>query len=104
MRSPQEFLDDNDEVLRAQDRKQRNRIFQAIDHGEIDFADSPARTFLHECWLFCADSCARYLGRKKNKFIPEELREQWECDRAKKAERKLLRELERSAAALDPFG
>jgi hypothetical protein len=43
------------------------------------------------------------LGPKKNKFIPEELREQWERDRAKKAERRRLRELERSAAALDPF-
>ena len=41
------------------------------------------------------------LGRKKKKFIPEELREQWDRDRAKKAERKRLRELERSAAALD---
>ncbi|KAI0268910.1 hypothetical protein BGY98DRAFT_1018014 [Russula aff. rugulosa BPL654] len=84
----QEILDDNDEILRAQDRRQRNRIFQAINHGqpefEIDFADSPAR-------------------RKKNKYIPEELREQWERDRAKKAERKRVRELERSAAALDVF-
>jgi hypothetical protein len=53
MHSPQEFLDDNDEM---QDREQRNRIFQAINHGklefEIDFADSTARTFFHECWLF----------------------------------------------------
>ena len=34
---------------RAQDRKQRNRTFQAINHGklksEIDFADGPASTF-----------------------------------------------------------
>jgi len=59
----------------------------------------------HECWLFpCADSCVRYLGRQKNKFISEELGEQWERDRAKKAEHKRLRELERSAAALDLFG
>ena len=108
MRSPQEILDDNDEILRAQDRGQRNRIFQAINHGqpefEIDFADSPARTFFHECLLFpFADSCVRYLGRKKNKYIPEDLREQWGRDRAKKAERKRMRELERSAAALDVF-
>ena len=109
MRSPQKFLDDNDELLRVQDRKQRNRIFQAINHGklesELDFADSPARTFFHECWLFpCGDLCVRYSGCKKKKFIPEELREQWERDRAKKAERKRLRELERSAAALDLSG
>lgn len=49
MRSPQEFLDDNDEILRDQDREQRNRIFQAVNHGklefEIDFADTQARTF-----------------------------------------------------------
>jgi hypothetical protein len=46
---PQDFLDDNDEILRTQDRKQRNRIFQAIQRGEfdleIDFVDSPASTF-----------------------------------------------------------
>ena len=53
MRSQQEFLDDDDDTLRAQDRKQRNRIFQAINHGKLefkmDFADSPARTLFHEC-------------------------------------------------------
>jgi hypothetical protein len=59
------------------------------NHGklefEIDFADSPARTFFHKCLLFpCADSCVRYLVRKKNKYIPKELREQWERDCAKK--------------------
>jgi hypothetical protein len=47
--SPQEILDDNDEIFRAQDRRQRDRIFQAINHGklefETDFGDSPARTF-----------------------------------------------------------
>jgi len=44
-----------------------------------------------------------FSGRNKDKFIPEELRNQWERDRAKKAERKHLRELERIAAAADPF-
>jgi hypothetical protein len=42
-------------------------------------------------------------GRKKDEHIPEELHRQWERDRAKKAERKRLRELERVAAAADPF-
>jgi hypothetical protein len=42
-------------------------------------------------------------GRKKQEEVPEELRDQWERDRAKKAERKRLRELERIAAAADPF-
>jgi len=110
MRSPQEFLDDNNEILHAQDRKQRNPIFQAINHSkldfEVDFADSQARTFFHEWWLLPgADSCIRYLGPPKKEFITEELREQWERDRTKKAERKRLRELRRSAAAaLDRFG
>jgi R3H domain len=49
--------------------------------------------------------CSRVLcaGRNKNTSIPEELYDQWERDRAKKAERKRLRDLERMAAALDPF-
>lgn len=42
-------------------------------------------------------------GRKKKKKVSEELRDLWERDRAKKAERKHLRELERIAAAADPF-
>jgi len=41
--------------------------------------------------------------KKKDKTIPKELHEQWDRDRAKKAERKRLRALEKSAAALDPF-
>jgi hypothetical protein len=49
MGSPQEFFDDNDEIHCAQNGKQRNRIFQAINHGkhefEIGFADSTARPF-----------------------------------------------------------
>jgi R3H domain len=42
-------------------------------------------------------------GRKKEINISEELRHQWVRDRAKKAERKQLRALERAAAAADPF-
>jgi R3H domain len=42
-------------------------------------------------------------GRKKGKYIPEELHHLWDRDRAKKAERKRLRELERFAAAANPF-
>jgi len=44
--------------------------------------------------------------RKRDKYVPAELHDQWERDRAKKAERKRLRELERIAAAgggADPF-
>ncbi|KAH8993517.1 hypothetical protein EDB92DRAFT_1980918 [Lactarius akahatsu] len=57
----QDFLDENDDTLRAKDRKQRNRIFRAIHNGKL------------------------------------------ECDRAKKAERMCLRELQQIAAAADPF-
>jgi hypothetical protein len=55
MHPPQEILDDNDDILRVRDRKQRNRIFQAINHGnfefEMDFTDSPARAYFYVCWL-----------------------------------------------------
>src|SRR5579863_7648865 len=105
----QGFLDDNDEILRAQDRKQGNRIFQAIQQGEfdieVDFVDSPASTFFFLLLSLSSCRCTLFvfLGCQKNKHIPEELRDQWERDRAKKAERKRLRELERIAAAADPF-
>ncbi|KAF8530398.1 hypothetical protein BU17DRAFT_79155 [Hysterangium stoloniferum] len=39
--------------------------------------------------------------RKKDKHIPPNLRDQWERDRAKKAERKQARELERKQATID---
>lgn len=77
----QGFLDENDDILRAMGRKQRNRTFQAIRNGEFElFIDSSPK-------------------RKKDKYVPAELRDQWERDRAKKAERKRLRELERIASA-----
>ncbi|KAH8996442.1 hypothetical protein EDB86DRAFT_2829114 [Lactarius hatsudake] len=85
----QSFLDENDDVLRAKDRKQRNHIFRAIRNGNLkvvldDFIDSSPK-------------------RKRDKHVPAELHDQWERDRKKKAERKRLRELERIAAAADPF-
>ncbi|KAH9069785.1 hypothetical protein EDB83DRAFT_2551021 [Lactarius deliciosus] len=85
----QGFLDENDDVLRAKDRKQRNHIFRAIRNGNPkvvldDFIDSSPK-------------------RKRDKHVPAELHDQWERDRKKKAERKRLRELERIAAAADPF-
>lgn len=46
--------------------------------------------------------CSSRTERKRDKDVPAELRDQWERDRAKKAERKRIRELERLAAA-DPF-
>ena len=52
----QDFLDENDEILRAQDRRQRDRIFQAIHNGksevDIDFAGGPASTSLNMSWRF----------------------------------------------------
>lgn len=111
MRSPQDFLDDNQEILCAKDRKQISRVFRGINHGKpefvIDFARQPTANFFfsNECWLFPgADSCVRYLGLIEDEFNPEEFYEQWERDRAKKAERKHLRELDRSAAGQDLLG
>ncbi|KAH9032423.1 hypothetical protein EDB85DRAFT_2145544 [Lactarius pseudohatsudake] len=85
----QGFLDENDDILRAKDRKQRNQIFRAIRNGNLkvvldDYIDGSPK-------------------RKRDKHVPAELHDQWERDRNKKAERKRLRELERIAAAADPF-
>ncbi|KAI0257906.1 hypothetical protein BC834DRAFT_871659 [Gloeopeniophorella convolvens] len=82
----QGFLDANDGILRAHDRKGKNRGFQAVQNGqfEVDFPSRPAK-------------------RGKDKDIPQELQEVWNRDRMKKAERKRLRRLEQFAAAADPF-
>ncbi|KAI9429450.1 hypothetical protein BJY52DRAFT_1423386 [Lactarius psammicola] len=81
------FLDENDDILRGNDRKQRNRMFRAIHNGkfeivDVDFIDSSPKR-----------------KRDKYKNIPAELCDQWERDRKKKAEHKRLRELERAASA-----
>lgn len=48
----QEFLDENEEILAGRDKKQRNRIFRAVQNGEFDMDDAelwglkPASTFV----------------------------------------------------------
>jgi len=85
------FLDENDDILRAKGRKQRNVVFRAIQSGtfEVEFDGS-------------IDASPKR-KKDKHKHIPAELHDQWERDRAKKAERKHLRELERLAAASADF-
>ncbi|KAH9022896.1 hypothetical protein EDB85DRAFT_1895035 [Lactarius pseudohatsudake] len=72
----QDFLDKGDDILCAKDRKQRNPIFRAIYNSEFEVV--------------------------LDDFI-DKLHGEWERDCVKKAERKRLCELERIAAAADPF-
>ncbi|KAF9000445.1 hypothetical protein BDQ17DRAFT_1245535 [Cyathus striatus] len=85
--SSMEILAENEDVLTGRNRKADKKLFNAIRDGEFDEMDSygsPAR-------------------RKKDKWkdVPPHLREQWEKDRQKKAERKQARELEKMERAAD---
>lgn len=109
---PQSFFDGNDAILRGKGRKQTNFIFHAIHNGtfEVPLDSSPSAypSYILITWDLPAHpcmSCSYRTERKrdKHKHIPAELQDQWERDRAKKAERKRLRELERIAAASAEF-
>jgi hypothetical protein len=74
------------------------------------WSNSMARSTLTECVPFTYIFVTGYLPsliaerkKDKHKHIPPELHDQWERDRAKKAERKRLRELEKLAAASADF-
>ncbi|KAI0829778.1 hypothetical protein BC628DRAFT_1314788 [Trametes gibbosa] len=83
----QALLEENQHILNSRDRKSKKQLFAAIRDGNFDMianAMSPAK-------------------RGKDKDVPPELREQWEKDRAKKAENKRKRALERLQLAADPL-
>ncbi|KAA1475077.1 hypothetical protein DENSPDRAFT_866787 [Dentipellis sp. KUC8613] len=86
----QAILDDNSDILHGRDRKARKKIFKAIHNGDFDDDE----------FDFAAMEPAR---RKKDAYIPPDLRDQWARDRAKKADRKRAREQERLENAADPL-
>ncbi|BEI93595.1 uncharacterized protein CcaverHIS019_0600540 [Cutaneotrichosporon cavernicola] len=71
----------------AQSRKERNAVFRAVANGSFDgdFPLAPAKR-----------------NKKAPTHLPQELQDQWARDRAKKAEKKRDRELQRAIALLDP--
>ncbi|KAI0046164.1 hypothetical protein FA95DRAFT_1412088 [Auriscalpium vulgare] len=86
----QSFIDENDEILRGFDRKNKRRLFQAIQNGDfsrddLEFPVGPSKR------------------GKDPRDVPAHLRDQWARDRAKKAEFKRLREQARLEAAADPL-
>ncbi|KAI0674881.1 hypothetical protein C8Q78DRAFT_1135938 [Trametes maxima] len=87
--SIEDILAENQHILSSHDRKAKKKLFTAIRDGKFErdmFADSmsPAK-------------------RGKNKDVPPELQEQWEKDRAKKAENKKKRALDSVHLAADPL-
>ncbi|KZP26541.1 hypothetical protein FIBSPDRAFT_928685 [Athelia psychrophila] len=79
------ILDEKGGVISDADRKARNRLFRAVHNG--DFSDS--------------DEDMLPAKRNKNKAIPANLQDQWDKDRAHKAEIKVLRAQARIDAAAD---
>ena len=72
---PQDILDNNDEILRTQDRKQRNRIFQALHPAkfdiEMEFVGSSASTLFNmKCPCPHADVLVRFLRTQKRQIHP----------------------------------
>ncbi|KAJ2911575.1 hypothetical protein MD484_g8841, partial [Candolleomyces efflorescens] len=95
----QELLDENEGILKARDRKSRNRLFKAISNGDFDDYDDDDEEEEDDFYFKPAKR-----GKKaKRQGIPLELRDQWDKDRQAKALRKQQRQLERLTLASDPF-
>ncbi|KAL4246617.1 Splicing-associated domain-containing protein [Abortiporus biennis] len=86
----QEFVDENNDIFTMKDRKKRNQLFHAIMDGNIEIDDYE-------------EMMGKPAKRKKDKHIPSELQDQWDKDRAKKAENKEKRRLARLEVAADPL-
>ncbi|EPQ56874.1 hypothetical protein GLOTRDRAFT_110330 [Gloeophyllum trabeum ATCC 11539] len=85
----QDFIDGNEDILNGRsNRKERNKLFRAIQQGTFDELEefAPAKR-----------------RKDKGKDLPPELQDQWQRDRAKKAEYKRQREHARIEAAADPL-
>ncbi|CCL98192.1 uncharacterized protein FIBRA_00186 [Fibroporia radiculosa] len=78
-----EMLEEHAAILTGRDRRIKKQLFRAISEG--------------------LDSMVQPAPRKKDKYIPSELQEQWNKDRAKKAENKRRRAEDRLALAMDPI-
>ncbi|KAK1230592.1 squalene synthetase-like protein [Marasmius sp. AFHP31] len=83
------LLAENEDILTSRDRKSKNAVFRAVRdgnfHGNEDFMP-PARK-----------------RKDQRKDLPPDLAELWERDRAKKADRKRERDLEKLMQAADPL-
>lgn len=101
----------DEDALSRKDRKARNKLFKAIHNGDLhpddyeEFASEPARMFSRSGLFNWVALIAPVLARNKDKpkDLSPELQEQWEKDRAKKAEHKRQRALDRLMAAADPL-
>ncbi|KAJ8075885.1 squalene synthetase-like protein [Marasmius tenuissimus] len=87
----EDLLAENEDILTSRDRKSRNAIFRAVRNGNFHGV---------------GDEDFMPLARKrkdKNKDLPPDLAELWERDRARKADRKRERDLEKLVQAADPL-
>ncbi|KAL0573333.1 squalene synthetase-like protein [Marasmius crinis-equi] len=85
----EELLAENEDILTGRDRKARNALFRAVRDGDFDDDES-----------FMPRARKR---KDKDKDLPPGLAELWEKDRAKKAERRRERDLEKLMQAADPL-
>ncbi|KLO18329.1 hypothetical protein SCHPADRAFT_120527 [Schizopora paradoxa] len=83
----QDMLDENDELLKGHNRKQRKALFKSIQDGDFGVDSGPITS---------------KNKHDKYKNLPPELQQQWQNDRAKKAENKKKRAAARLAVAADP--
>jgi len=84
----EDIVNQNSHILNSRDRKAQTKLFHAISDGDFDH-DVPDNVMP--------------IPRKKNKHVPPELQDQWDKDRAKKAENKRKRAEAKLAIAADPL-
>lgn len=103
-RTEQALLDEKGGILTSAERRERNRLFRAVHNGDFSDAEEDFVPVSKYNIPYCLKNL--YLlpntsERKKDKSIPAHLQDQWEKDRAKKAEYKRARKQAKLEAAAD---
>src|SRR6202167_2997202 len=99
------LLDEKGGFLTNAKRRVRKRLFRAVQNGDFSDLEEDIGPASKSFSISMLDPTQHLVipGRKKDKKVPEHLQDQWDRDRAKKAEYKRTRAQARLDAAADPL-
>ncbi|CAD6888520.1 unnamed protein product [Tilletia caries] len=101
------FADQDDGKLTRKERRHRDRLYKAIENGEIFLGDDLMKVDDSGAEVLSRDALKRQKGKMRNvrddDIWAAALQEQWNKDRMKKATKKAKRQAEREALANSPF-
>ncbi|KAK0552862.1 squalene synthetase-like protein [Tilletia horrida] len=101
------FVDDDGGPLSGRDKKERAKLFKAIERGDIFLGDDVMALDDYDTEVMRRDAMKRRKGKARQfdegDVWAAELQEQWNKDRKKKADKKAARQAEKEMAANSPF-